>query len=58
MQANPGRIVEDIRIPFDRPRNAAAIRTDPAFAELRAHMWSLLRQEPLQSGAVHGVSGD
>ncbi|ANW66514.1 ABC transporter ATP-binding protein [Mycobacterium sp. djl-10] len=58
MQANPGRIVEDITIPFERPRNAAAIRVDPVFAELRARMWSLLRQEELKAGSVHGVSGD
>jgi NitT/TauT family transport system ATP-binding protein len=58
MQANPGRIVEDIRIPFERPRNAAAIRTDPEFARLRAHMWALLRQETLSPDMVHGVSGE
>jgi NitT/TauT family transport system ATP-binding protein len=58
MQSDPGRIVEDIRIPFERPRAASSIRTEPEFARLRAHMWSLLRQEPLGPGTVEGVSGD
>lgn len=58
MQANPGRIVEDIRIPFERPRNAAAIRTEPEFAKLRAEMWALLRQETLTPGMVDGVNGE
>ncbi len=58
MQSNPGRIVEDIRIPFERPRNAAAIRTDPRFAALRAEMWALLRQEALTTEMVHGVTGE
>ena len=58
MQANPGRIVEDIRIPFERPRSAAEIRTDPRFVELRARMWSLLRQEPLTGTSGTEVSGE
>lgn len=58
MQSNPGRIVEDIRIPFERPRNAASIRTDPLFARLRTEMWALLRQETLTPDMVHGVTGE
>ncbi|MBM7508495.1 ABC transporter ATP-binding protein [Nocardioides sp. 31GB23] len=62
MQSNPGRIVEDITIPFERPRTPTAIRTDPRFARLRAEMWSLLRQEPLSTELspelLNGVSGE
>lgn len=58
MQSNPGRIVEDIVIPFERPRDVAAIRTDPRFTSLRSEMWSLLRQEVLDSEMVHGITGE
>lgn len=58
MQTNPGRIVKDIRIPFERPRNPSEIRNDPRFAKLRGEMWSLLRQEELAPGTIGGVSGE
>ena len=58
MQSNPGRIVEDIRIPFERPRNVAAIRTDPRFTKLRAEMWALLRQEAVTPEMIDGVTGE
>ncbi|WP_198597853.1 ABC transporter ATP-binding protein [Blastococcus atacamensis] len=56
MEAKPGRIVDDIRIPFERPRSAVDIRTDPVFAELRQHMWGLLRHEdrPVAAGGAPG----
>jgi NitT/TauT family transport system ATP-binding protein len=56
MEAKPGRIVDDITIPFERPRHAAEIRTDPRFAELRQHMWGLLRQAdtPVPAGGAPG----
>jgi NitT/TauT family transport system ATP-binding protein len=43
MQAKPGRIVDDIKVPFPRPRLGGDLRTKPEFAELRHHMWTLLR---------------
>lgn len=58
MQSDPGRIVEDIEIPFDRPRDAAQIRTEPEFAALRTHMWRLLRKEPSVATPAGGVPGD
>ncbi|MPZ95841.1 MAG: ATP-binding cassette domain-containing protein [Propionibacteriales bacterium] len=58
MQSNPGRIVDVIRVPFDRPRDATAIRTDPRFATLRAEMWALLRQDPLAGDSAPGRTGD
>jgi NitT/TauT family transport system ATP-binding protein len=42
MTARPGRIKEILEIPFGRPRNVEAVRADPRFAELRAHIWRQL----------------
>jgi NitT/TauT family transport system ATP-binding protein len=43
MTARPGRIKETITLPFGRPRDAEAVRADPRFAELRAHIWHELQ---------------
>jgi hypothetical protein len=32
-----------IEMPFGRPRDVEAVRADPRFAELRAHIWHQLR---------------
>ena len=42
MTARPGRIKEVIDMPFPRPRDVEAVRADPRFAELRAHIWHQL----------------
>jgi len=42
MGAQPGRIVEEIDVPFRRPRSLE-LSDDPAFRKLRAHATSLLR---------------
>jgi NitT/TauT family transport system ATP-binding protein len=42
MTARPGRIKEILDIPFGRPRDVEAVRADPRFAELRAHIWRQL----------------
>jgi NitT/TauT family transport system ATP-binding protein len=42
MSARPGRIKEVIELPFGRPRDVEAVRADPRFAELRAHIWRQL----------------
>src|SRR5579862_3673442 len=42
MTARPGRIKELLEIPFGRPRDVEAVRADPRFAELRAHIWRQL----------------
>jgi NitT/TauT family transport system ATP-binding protein len=44
MTARPGRIKETITLPFGRPRDVEAVRADPRFAELRAHIWHELQQ--------------
>jgi NitT/TauT family transport system ATP-binding protein len=42
MSARPGRIKELLDVPFGRPRDVNAMRADPRFAELRAHIWGQL----------------
>jgi len=44
MSPRPGRIKEVIDMPFGRPRDVEAVRADPAFAELRAHIWRQLHR--------------
>jgi NitT/TauT family transport system ATP-binding protein len=43
MTARPGEIKEIMAVPFARPRDPDAIRADPRYAELRAHIWRELR---------------
>src|SRR5713226_7966183 len=59
MSARPGRIKEVLEIPFGRPRDVEAVRADPRFAELRAHIWRQLHtarpktaQAPAQSSSL------
>ncbi|WP_194291506.1 ABC transporter ATP-binding protein [Cumulibacter manganitolerans] len=44
MTARPGRIKEDIDVPFARPRSMELERT-AEFAQARHHVWELLRDE-------------
>jgi NitT/TauT family transport system ATP-binding protein len=39
----PARIVQEIRVPFDRPRHEV-MKTEPAFLELRREIWQVLKQ--------------
>jgi NitT/TauT family transport system ATP-binding protein len=45
MTARPGRIKEVLDLPFGRPRDPEAVRADPRYAELRAHIWHQLRSD-------------
>ncbi|MGA7731458.1 MAG: ABC transporter ATP-binding protein, partial [Chloroflexia bacterium] len=45
MSARPGRILREFRVPFERPRDAALLRTDPRMGELFGEVWSVLRDE-------------
>jgi NitT/TauT family transport system ATP-binding protein len=38
----PGRIQQDIVVPFARPRSAE-IKSDPVFLELRREIWQMLK---------------
>jgi NitT/TauT family transport system ATP-binding protein len=43
MTARPGRVKEVLPVDFPRPRDVAAVRAHPRYAELRAHVWDELR---------------
>ena len=43
MTARPGRVKEVLPIGFPRPRDPAAVRAEPRYAELRNHIWEELR---------------
>ncbi|NJK79977.1 MAG: ABC transporter ATP-binding protein [Chloroflexaceae bacterium] len=45
MSARPGRILAEVAVPFARPRDAIALRSDPAFSALVADIWGVLRSE-------------
>jgi NitT/TauT family transport system ATP-binding protein len=54
MTARPGRIKEVLEISFGRPRDVEAVRADPRFAELRAHIWRQLHTPRPRSAASSG----
>ena len=60
MTARPGRIKEVLELPFGRPRDVEAVRADPRFAELRAHIWRQLHTRgparPARARRARGVS--
>ncbi len=45
MSSRPGRILESVEVPFDRPRDPAGLRTAPDFVEARESLWSTLESE-------------
>jgi NitT/TauT family transport system ATP-binding protein len=51
MSARPGRIKEILDVPFARPRDGNALRADPRFAAMRAHIWKEL-QAPQRAEAA------
>ncbi|WP_050422460.1 ABC transporter ATP-binding protein [Bradyrhizobium tropiciagri] len=58
MSARPGRVIEDIRLPFGRPRRAELV-TEPDFVRLKRRILDLLRQpdspEPLARLSPLGI---
>jgi NitT/TauT family transport system ATP-binding protein len=57
MSARPGRIKEVLDVPFGHPRDGNALRADPRFAELRAHIWGELHTaRPAQIRAPREVA--
>jgi NitT/TauT family transport system ATP-binding protein len=52
MTARPGRIKEILDVPFGTPRDANDMRSDPRFAELRAHIWNELHTRKPRSLAA------
>ncbi|OWT71492.1 MULTISPECIES: ABC transporter ATP-binding protein [unclassified Achromobacter] len=45
MSARPGRIREEIRVPFATPRDAETLATDPSYGEIKRHALHLVREE-------------
>ena len=45
MSARPGVLLSEFKVPFERPRDAVALRTDPRFSTLFADVWEVLRDE-------------
>ncbi|MDQ3704813.1 MAG: ABC transporter ATP-binding protein [Chloroflexota bacterium] len=45
MSARPGQLLNEFQVPFERPRDAVALRTDPRFSTLFADIWEVLREE-------------
>jgi NitT/TauT family transport system ATP-binding protein len=52
MTAHPGRVKAVIEVPFARPRELTAVRSDPAFAGLFSEVWGSLRDEVNRARAV------
>jgi NitT/TauT family transport system ATP-binding protein len=50
MSARPGRIIEEVAIPFDRPRDVFELRRDPRYGEITYRVWQLLRQPDAGGG--------
>lgn len=42
MSTRPGKIIEEVKIPFERPRDLASLRLDPRYAEITAQLWAVL----------------
>ncbi|GAB4112028.1 MAG: ABC transporter ATP-binding protein [Roseiflexaceae bacterium] len=49
MSARPGRIIRSFQVPFERPRDAALLRSDPQFGALYGQVWEALRDEVQQA---------
>lgn len=45
MSARPGRLLAEFTVPFPRPRDVVALRSDPRFSALFAAIWATLRDE-------------
>jgi NitT/TauT family transport system ATP-binding protein len=55
MSSRPGRVLDDIRVPFPRPRSRA-VRSEPEFSRLEEHIWDLLKVEVEQREPAHDVA--
>ena len=45
MGKDPGRVLVEYEVPFERPRSSTEVRADPRFPELRNKVWLLLEEE-------------
>ncbi|MCU1346192.1 MAG: transporter ATP-binding protein [Acidimicrobiia bacterium] len=56
MTARPGRILDDAKVPFARPRDAT-VRSSQEFADMRARLWEHLRSEVQAQISGQGPAG-
>jgi NitT/TauT family transport system ATP-binding protein len=56
MTTRPGRVKEILPIDFKRPRDPAAVRAYPRYAELRNHIWNELRPTVVEETYEHHAS--
>jgi NitT/TauT family transport system ATP-binding protein len=52
--AHPGTVKATLPVPFARPRELTAVRSDPAFARFFREVWDLLREEVRTTRAASG----
>jgi NitT/TauT family transport system ATP-binding protein len=45
MSARPGRVKQDFKVDFARPRDAVALRETPQYAQLFSRIWHSLGEE-------------
>lgn len=45
MSARPGQLLHEVHVPFDRPRDAIQLRSDPRFSALFTEIWGVLGTE-------------
>jgi NitT/TauT family transport system ATP-binding protein len=57
MSARPGQIITTIDVPFERPRDAATLRSDPLFGTLYGQVWEALRDEVQRARAEELATG-
>ena len=60
MSSAPGQIVQELRVPFPRPRDPIQLKRDPRFGELAYALWQALsparRAGPAQREAMSAAS--
>ncbi|HEY7034485.1 MAG TPA: ABC transporter ATP-binding protein [Thermomicrobiales bacterium] len=54
--AQPGTVKATLPVPFARPRELTAVRSDPAFAGLFREIWDLLREEVQAARSAAGTA--
>jgi len=56
MSARPGRLLHEVHVPFERPRDAVQLRADPRFSALFTEIWGVLGVEVDRARAEEGVT--
>jgi len=51
MSASPGGIIGEETVPFARPRNVIALKTDVRFGEMLGRLWNALGDEVMKAKA-------